>query len=226
MIEFEWDFAAVFQHFDNLLRGLVVTYELAAIVIVAALIGGLFIGIARYSKPYIFNWPATAYIELFRNTPVFVQIVWFYYAFPVLIGVQMEGFLAAVLGIGLNMTAYTAEIYRGGIQSIDKGQWEAAKAIGMPYFVTLRRIILPQAVRRMIPAFANRMIEGAKATSLASAIAVGDLLHEGELLANTIYRPLEVYTIIAILYFIAIYPLAAWSYWLERRLTTDEKVTL
>ncbi len=226
MIEFEWNFGLVLQYWPNFLRGILVTIELSAVVIAAALIGGVFVGIARHSKNRWLNWPATAFIELFRNTPIFVQVVWFYYAFPVLVGVQMEGYIAALLGIGLNMIAYTGEIYRGGIQSIHKGQWEAAKAIGIPYVQTMRRIILPQAIQRMLPAFTNRMIEGAKATSLASAVAVGELLYQGEQLANTIYRPLEVYTVIAVLYFLIIYPLALFSYRLERRLTKDEKVML
>lgn len=226
MIEFEWNFGILVPYWGNFLRGAIVTIELSVIVILASLLGGIVIGMARYSSNKWLNLPATIYVEIFRNTPVFVQIVWFFYAFPVLIGVQMEGFVAAILGVGLNMTAYTSEIYRAGIQSIHKGQWEAAKAVGMPYMRTMRRIILPQAVRRMIPAFANRIIEGAKATALASAIAVGELLHEGELLAQALYRPLEIYTVIAVLFFVLIYPLALWSYWLERRLRTDEKVTL
>ena len=170
-MDFKWDFTVVFEYKANLLRGLIVTFELSAIIIVAAMIGGIIIGAGRYSRNKLFNWPATAFIELFRNTPVLVQIVWFYYAFPVLIGIQMEGFYAALVGIGLNMIAYTADIVRGGIQSIEKGQWEAAKSIGMGYFNVMRRIVLPQALRRMIPPFTSRIVEAVKATSLASTIA-------------------------------------------------------
>jgi len=218
MSDFEWQFGIVFDYWPAFVRGLSVSFELAAIVLLAASIGGVIIGSARHSKWKIFNWPATAYIELFRNTPIFVQIIWFYFAFPVLIGAQMDNFVAAVLGIGLNMIAYSAEIFRAGIQSIERGQWEAGRALGMRYTQTMRRVVLPQAIRRMVPAFANRMIEGVKATSLASTIAVGELVFEGEQLSNTIYRPLEIYTIIAILFFVAIYPLALFTYWLERRL--------
>ena len=222
----EWKFGVVLEYWRNFARGLLGTFELAAIIVLAALVGGVLVGAARYSKLRLLNWPATAFIELFRNTPVFVQIVWFYFAFPVIIGKQMHGFYAALLGIGLNMIAYSAEIFRGGIQSIERGQWEAAKSIGMGYAAMMRRIILPQAVRRMVPAFANRLIEAVKATSLASTIAVSELLFEGEQLANSIYRPLEIYTVVAMLYFLAIYPLALLSYWLERRLAIDERVKL
>lgn len=226
MDEFQWDFSVVFEYQWNLYRGLAVTFELSIIIILAAMVGGIIIGAGRYSKIKLFNWPATAYIELFRNTPVLVQIVWFYYAFPVLIGIQMEGFYAALFGIGLNMIAYSADIVRGGIQSIEKGQWEAAKSIGMDYFSVMRRVVLPQALRRMIPPFTNRFIEAVKATSLASTIAVGELLYEGQVLANTVYRPFELYTAVAVLYFFATYPLVLFSYWLERRLAIDSEMRL
>jgi polar amino acid transport system permease protein len=134
--------------------------------------------------------------------------------------------MAAVFGIGLNITAYSAEIFRGGIQSLDRGQWEAGRAIGMSYFQVMRRVILPQAIRRMVPAFANRMIEAVKATSLASTIAVADLMWQGEMLANAIYRPFEVYTAVAVIYFLAIYPLVLGTYGIERWLRIDEEVKL
>ena len=216
----------VFEYKANLYRGLGVTFELSIIIILASMVGGIIIGAGRYSKNRLFNWPATAYIELFRNTPVLIQIVWFYYAFPVLIGIQMEGFYAALFGIGLNMIAYSAAIVRGGIQSIEKGQWEAAKAIGMNYFSIMRRVILPQALRRMIPPFTSRTVEAVKATSLASTIAVAELLYEGQVLANTVYRPFELYTAVAVLYFFATYPLVLFSYWLERRLEIDTEMRL
>jgi polar amino acid transport system permease protein len=225
-MEFQWDFSVVFEYQGNLYRGLAMTFKLSIIIILASMVGGIVIGAGRYSKNKLFNWPATAYIELFRNTPVLVQIVWFYYAFPVLIGIQMEGFYAALIGIGLNMIAYSADIVRGGIQSIEKGQWEAGKSIGMDYFSVMRRVILPQALVRMIPPFTNRGIEAVKATSLASTIAVAELLYEGQVLANTVYRPFELYTAVAVLYFFATYPLVLFSYWLEAKLAVDRKERL
>ena len=222
-MEYQWHFGEVLIYWPNFLQGILVTLELAACLIVMATIGGVVVGSARHSKKRIYNWPASIFIEVFRNTPVLVQVIWFYYAFPVLIDVQMPGFVAAMLGIGLNATAYSAEIFRAGIQSIERGQWEAARAIGMQYMAVMRRIILPQAIRRMVPAFANRMIETFKATSLASAIAVGELLFRGEELANTIYRPMEVYTIVAIVFFVLIYPLALLTYWLEWKLNSKSR---
>ncbi len=226
MPEFEWRWHVLLPYYGNFVEGLIITAQLGAIIIAGALTFGVVIGAARYSKRRIFNWPATLYIEIFRNTPILVQIVWFFYAFPVLIGARFEPFMAAIFGIGLNITAYTAEIFRGGIQSLERGQWEAGRAIGMSYFQVMRRIILPQATRRMVPAFANRMIEAVKATSLASTIAVADLMWQGEQLANAIYRPFEVYSAVAIIYFLAIYPLVLGTYGLERWLRIDEDVKL
>lgn len=219
-MEYHWQFGSVLRYWPVFLDGVEVTILLAVSLIVISITGGVIVGAARHSKAKIYNWPATGFIEIFRNTPVLVQIIWFYFAFPVLIGVQMPGFVAALIGIGLNMTAYTAEIFRAGIQSIERGQWEAGRALGMRYPAIMKRVILPQAIRRMIPAFANRMIELVKATSLASAIAVGELMFRGEDLANTIYRPLEIYTVIAILFFLLIYPLALLTYWLEKRMNS------
>ena len=226
MPAFEWRWNVLNPYYGNFLEGLVITGQLSAIIIAGALFFGVILGAARYSKRRIFNWPATLYIELFRNTPILVQIVWFFYAFPVLVGGQIEPFMAAVFGIGLNITAYSAEIFRGGIQSLDRGQWEAGRAIGMSYLQVMRRVILPQAIRRMVPAFANRMIEAVKATSLASTIAVADLMWQGEMLANAIYRPFEVYTAVAIIYFLAIYPLVLGTYGIERWLRIDDEVKL
>jgi len=226
MRAFEWRWEVLNPFYGNFMEGLVVTAQLSVIIIAGALFFGMIIGAARYSKRRIFNWPATIYIEVFRNTPILVQIVWFFYAFPVLIGARFEPFMAAVFGIGLNITAYSAEIFRGGIQSLERGQWEAGRAIGMSYFQVMRRVILPQAIRRMVPAFANRLIEAVKATSLASTIAVADLMWQGEQLANAIYRPFEVYTAVAIIYFLAIYPLVLGTYGLEKWLRIDEEVKL
>ena len=226
MPAFEWRWNSLNPYYGNFLEGLVITGQLSAIIIAGALFFGVILGAARYSKRRIINWPATLYIEMFRNTPILVQIVWFCYAFPVLVGGQIEPFMAAVFGIGLNITAYSAEIFRGGIQSLDRGQWEAGRAIGMSYLQVMRRVILPQAIRRMVPAFANRMIEAVKATSLASTIAVADLMWQGEMLANAIYRPFEVYTAVAVIYFLAIYPLVLGTYGIERWLRIDEEVKL
>jgi polar amino acid transport system permease protein len=217
---YELAFGEVFTNIDLLLRGVILTVALWTIAIAFALVAGLFIGLARTSTRRWPNWIATGYIEVFRNTPVLVQLVWFYYAFPVLTGLQMKPFTAAALGLCLNSSAYCAEIYRGGIQSVVAGQWEAGKALGMRYWRVLWRIILPQAVRRMLPAFTNRAVELAKMTSIASVIAVHELMYEARTLSTQSFLPLETFTVVASIYFILIYPGTLAAYLLERRLAT------
>jgi polar amino acid transport system permease protein len=205
MSGYHWDFLAVLGNLDLLLRGLLVTIELAALSFAVGLALGLFVGAARFSKNKALNWPATAFIEVLRNTPALVQLMWFYYAFPILIGAQLTAFGAAAVALSLNTAGFCAEIFRGGMQSIARGQWEAARALGMTYPQLLRRVILPQAVRRMIPAFTNRGIELTKMTSLASTIAVAELLYEGKLLSSIIYRPIETYSTVAVIYFVVLH---------------------
>jgi polar amino acid transport system permease protein len=199
---YRWDFAPVLRDFDLLLRGLVGTLQLAITSLLAAAVLGLLLGAMRATRRPLLDWPATAAIELFRNTPVLVQLMWFYFAFPILIGAKMTAFAAATLALTCNTSAFMAEIFRGGIQSIDRGQWDGGRAIGMSYVTLMRRVILPQAVKRMLPAFTNRAVELTKSTSLASTIAFAELLYEGKLLTSISYRPLETYSIIAGIYFV------------------------
>ncbi|MEP9365914.1 amino acid ABC transporter permease [Xanthobacter sp. VNH20] len=226
MRDFTWRWEAMPHYYRVFLDGLSVTIQLSVAVFCFAIVGGMLIGIARHSERRILNWPATAFIEIFRNTPILVQLVWFYYALPVVLDQHIDGFSSAVIAIGCNTMAYFAEIFRAGIQSVERGRWEAGYALGMHYPQVMRRIVLPLTVRRMLPAFANRVVEAVKGTSLASTIAVGDLMFRGQELANTIYMPFEVYTVVAGMYFLAIYPLILASYWLERRLALTNGVTL
>ena len=154
---------------------------------------------------------------MFRCTPLLIQIVWFYYALPVVIGVNLPAWLAAGLGLTLYMGAFSAEIFRAGIMSIDKGQWHAARALGMLPGAMMRRIILPQATRRMLPPFVNQSVLQLKNTSLLSVVAVPDLMYTGTLLVSETFRPLEVYTSLAALYFVILYPLQKLAKLLEQR---------
>jgi polar amino acid transport system permease protein len=215
----QFDFLEILRNADLLLRGVGLTVLLWLLSFGFAVVAGLFLGLARGSERKFLNWPATAYIEVFRNTPVLVQLVWFYYAFPVLTGWQMSAFTAATLGLCLNTSAYCAEIYRGGIQSIARGQWEATRAVGMAYWALMRRIVLPQAMRRMLPAFTNRAVELAKMTSIASVITVHELMYEARLLSSQTYLPLETFTVVACIYFMLIFPGTLAAAALERRLS-------
>lgn len=205
-MEHVWDFSAVFSNWYLLLIGLKNTIVLAVVCLVLGLFFGLFVGAARYSGNRLFNCPATAFVEIFRNTPVLVQIMWFFFAFPIISPFDINAFTAAALGLTLNTVAFSSEIYRAGIQSIHKGQWEAAKALGMNYSQQMGRIILPQAVRRMIPAFMNRAVELVKMTSLASVIAYGELMHQAKTISTIEFNPIEMYTSVALIFFVLIFP--------------------
>jgi len=147
-----------------------------------------------------------------------VQIVWFYYALPVLLGIQIPAVAAAVMTLSLYTAAFYAEIFRGGIVSIEQGQWDAARALGLSRWNMMRKVILPQATRRMIPPFVNQSITQLKNTSLVSTIAVPDLLYQGTLITADTYRPLEVYTVIALIYFALLFPSTLLAQAYERRL--------
>ena len=217
-----WDFASVFANTDALIVGAIGTLRLFAICLVAGLGLGLVVGLARYAHSRWFNVPATVFVEFFRNTPVLVQMLWFYFALPILVPFEISPLAAAALGISLNTAAFSAEIYRGGIQSIERGQWDGARAIGMDRRQTMRRIILPQALKRMTPALTNRAIEVFKMTTLASAVAYVELLQQGKLIASLNFNPIEAYTTIAVIFFVILWPLVQLTYVLERRLKRSE----
>ena len=207
-MEHVWDFSAVLTNKQLLLIGLRNTLILAAVCLGLGLFFGMVVGAARYSRNPFFHWPSTAFVEVFRNTPVLVQIMWFFFAFPIISPFEIDAFSAATLGLTLNTTAFSAEIYRAGIQSIERGQWEAGKALGMTYPDQLRRVILPQAVRRMLPAFMNRAVELLKMTSLASVIAYPELMYQAKLISTIEFNPIEMYTSVALIFFVIVFPLA------------------
>jgi polar amino acid transport system permease protein len=180
------------------------------------------VGLGRYAGNRLFYWPATAFVEFFRNTPVLVQILWFYFALPILMPFAISPLAAAALGISLNSAAFSAEIYRGGIQSIDRGQWDGARALGMTWLQAMRRIILPQALRRMTPALTNRAIEIFKMSTLASAVAYVELLQQAKLIASLNFNPIEAYTTVAVVFFVFLWPLVQLTYLVERRLARSE----
>lgn len=216
---YHWDFAFLLRYAPLFWKGIGVTLAFTAATILLGLVLGLLVGLGRLTKYRAVNWPLIGFIEAFRCTPLLVQIVWFYYALPVMSGIQMSAITAGTLVLSLYTAAFYAEIFRGGIVSIERGQWDAARAIGLTRWHVMRFIILPQAVRRMVPPFMNQSIIQLKNTSLVSTIAVPDLLYQGTLITADTYRPLEVYTVVAIIYFVLLFPATVLAQWYERRLT-------
>jgi polar amino acid transport system permease protein len=212
---YKWHFEVIWDYQIVFYKGAVITAELTGIAFVIGMAGGLVIAFARLSSYRALSMPAAFYVEAFRSTPALVQLVWIYYALPIMTGLQLTAFLSVAIALGLHTIAYFGEIFRGGILSIDRGQMDAAKAVGMQYGQAMWRIILPQAVRRMVPPFMNETANLVKLTTLGSILAVYELLHASNNLITTTYRPLEVYTTVAIAFAFIIYPIIYFSRRLE-----------
>ena len=203
---YEWGFGFLLRYTHLFVVGVSYTLIYTVVTVVLGLLIGLVLGMGRLSPSWLVNVPLVAFIEAFRCTPLLVQIVWFYYALPVLTGIDLAPWAAATMVLSCYTGAFYAEIFRGGILSIERGQWDAAQAVGLRWIVAMRLVILPQAVRRMIPPFMNQSIIQLKNTSLVSTIAVPDLLYQGELINADTYKPLETYTVVALIYFCLLFP--------------------
>lgn len=203
---YTWHFEVVAENFTYLVAGLKITILICVASMTIGMILGLMAALARLSGISFLSAPATAYTEFFRNTPVFTQLVWIYYALPIVTGVTPPSLLTAILAFALNLGAFLSEIYRAGITSISKGQREAAYALGMTSAQAMRRIILPQAIFRVIPPFGSMWVSLFKDTSIVATIAIGDLMYRSRALAVQTYRPLEILTTGAFIYFIVTYP--------------------
>lgn len=222
---YEWDFGIVFRDFDLLLLGLVNTLKVTGLALLFGVPLGLVLALSRLYGNWAIRLPVGIIIEFLRSTPPIAQLFWFFFALPILVGIEMDPFRASVLTFSLQSSAFFAEVFRGGIVSIDKGQWEAAKAIGMDRSRTLRRIILPQAVKRMIPAFLERAIELMKTTTLVGTISYADLLYQANNIAQSTYRSLEVFTIAASIYFVVIFACSIGVRRIERHMARSGETT-
>lgn len=222
----EWNFQAVLANSDLLLLGLLNTLKVTGLALLFGVPLGLALALLRLSTARPLSGIAAFVIEFFRTTPPLVQLFWFFFALPILVDVRMTPFIAAIVTFSIQSSAFFAEIFRGGILSIDRGQWEGARAIGMSYGQSLRRVILPQAVKRMIPAFMERSIELMKTTTLVSTVAYTDLMFQANDLAQKTFRPLEVYTVVAVMYFILIFVFSQLSILVEHRLARSGESTV
>ena len=215
---YHWNFTSIIQYRSLLYEGLGGTLQLGVASLLSALLIGILVGLLRTSQPAGQRTIASVYVGFFRNIPFLVQLFWFYYAIPVLTGVQAKPFVAAWIALSLYGGAYFGEIYRAGIQSIEKGQWEAARAIGLGYFEVMRSVVLPQAIRHMIPPLTTQAIELIKLTTVASTIAYFELLYSAKLVSDQDLRPLEAYTSVAVILISILLVLSFLAARLERRL--------
>lgn len=221
-MNYVWDFGilAKYSHLFWLGLGWTIAYTIGTIILGTLI--GLIVGMLRLRRIPAIDWLLIAYIELFRCTPLLVQIIWFYYAFPVVIGVNIPAHVAAVSVLSLYGGAFYAEIVRGSIESVPVGQWDAAKALGFRGWRLMRLVILPQALKPMMAPYVNQSVTQLKNTSLVSIIAVPDLVYNATLINADTYRPLEVYTIVALIYFAILFPSTLVAGRLERGLTYDK----
>jgi len=218
-MNYQWDFSAIVKYADMLLLGLAGTVKIAVVSIVLGVIVGALVALARMSANPWLRRPATAFVEFYRNTPPIVHFFWFFYALPIVIGISLDPFVAAVLALSTQSGAFYAEVFRGGIVSIERGQWEGARALGMNYRMAMRRVIVPQALRRMVAPFVERSFELTKTTALASTLAYAELLYEAMQVNSITFRPMEVYSAVALLYFITLFAASSAMRLVEARLT-------
>lgn len=217
-MEYDWRFDVIWDYRQVYLHGALITIRLSLLSVACSIVLGLFIALARQSRNALLSGVASAYVEFLRNTPLLVQIFWIFYCLPVLTGFTLTAFWSAAVSLSIHFSAYVAEIIRSGIASLDRGQIDAAKILGFSYPQTMRRIVLPQAFRRIIPPLVNNFADIVKLSSLASVIGVYELMHSiNNTIMNT-FRPLELYSALAIVYFILIYPVAFAARRIELRL--------
>lgn len=200
-MKLNFDFAYMIKILPLLGKGALTTVELAVIAITFGTMVGLVVALMKISKKPVLNYFGKFYTWIFRGIPLLVQLIFIYFALPA-IGIELSAFQSAILGLSLCGGAYIAEIIRAGILSIDKGQMEAALSLGMTYTQAMRRVIIPQTYRRLIPPLGNEFIALTKDTSLVSAVAMTELLRQAQLRASADFKPFEAYSLVAIIYLI------------------------
>lgn len=208
----------ILEGLPTLLKGMGMTIEITVISLILAMVIGLVLGVFSITKSKILRTISIAFVDIIRGTPLLVQILFIYFGLPSVIDISLTAFSAGVIAITVNAAAYLIEIFRAGINSIDKGQMEAGRTIGFSYSQTMRLIILPQAIRRMIPAFVNQFIVSIKDTSLLSAIGLTELTLSGQSIYAANFHAFEILFAVGVLYFVIIYSLTLFSRWIERRL--------
>lgn len=206
-----------------LLSGLQYTIYLSATAIAISMTVGLLVALPGLSSNRALRFASRTYVELVRSVPLLVLILWVYYGMPQLTGFTLSVFWAGVLALALSDSAFQAEIFRGGIQSINRGQYEAAYSVSLNYRDTMRFVILPQALRRILPALGNQLVYMLKMSSLVSVIGMQELTRKANELVVVEYRPLEIYTILVLEYLVLILIVSQGVRWLERRLQSDER---
>ena len=212
-----FDMNLVVNSYPLLLIGAGVTIQITVLSTAIGFVIGLIVGVARISNLRVLRMLAEVYVEFFRGTPLLVQIFLFYFALPVITGQRIDPFIAAISACGINSGAYVAEIFRAGIQSVDDGQMEAGRSLGMTWLQTMRYIIVPQAFKRVIPPLGNEFIAMLKDSSLVSVIGFEELTRRGQLIIAKTYGSFEIWMSVAVIYLVMTLTISRFVAYLERR---------
>jgi His/Glu/Gln/Arg/opine family amino acid ABC transporter permease subunit len=218
----KYDWSVIWQYRDQLAEGVAVTILLTVITMVVAIPGGIAVMMLRQSKIMPVRWLGTTFVEFFRNLPLILLIYWAFYVLPILVEWTVSAFATGVIALALAISAYNAETFRAGVNSIRKGQSDAALALGMSKWQVMYKVILPQAVRRILPVLASTWVSLFKDTSLVSVIAVGELAYTSMQIRSQTFRILEMLTAMAVIYWCLGYPQAKLVDWIHRKYGVKE----
>lgn len=218
-----FDFSLIWNSLPLLLAGAGVTIEITAIAVGLGFIFGLITSVCRLSGVKILQVIAVCYVNIIRGTPMLVQIFLIYFALPMVIGERINPFVAAVAACSINSGAYVSEIFPAGIQSVDKGQMEAGRSLGLSWMQTMRYVIMPQAFKHVIPPLGNEFISMTKETSLVSVIGFEELTRRGQLIIAKTYGSFEIWLTVAAIYLVMTLTIARLVSYLERRFATDDR---
>lgn len=216
-VTFQFDWAAALRSIPHLLPGIPWTLMISFGGLAIGFFIGIFFGLLRISPLRWLRFPAILYIEVFRGTPILVQVLFIFYGLPQILGGPINALTAGIAAIAVNSGAYISEVVRGGVQSIERGQREASLSLGLSRAQAFRYVIWPQAFRRMIPPLGNQAIISIKDTSLFSVIGVGELVRQGQIYIATTFAALEVYLMVALMYLAITWSLSIALRLLERR---------
>ena len=216
-MNYDFDFSVLLGNFGPLIEGIKTTLLLALGANMMGLTLGFVLCLIVVSPFWFLRLPAKLFIEFFRCTPVLIQIVWFFYCVPILFGVYLDAITMGILALGLNLIAFNAEAYRAGIQAVPKEHHDACVALGLRSWTKTVFVIFPQALRNAIPVLMTNGITILQQSALVAIVAVADLMYAGKMLATNTYRPLEVYTVVALIYFLMSLPISHIVTSLERR---------
>ncbi|MDQ0352132.1 polar amino acid transport system permease protein [Alkalibacillus filiformis] len=216
------DFSQIVPYIPFMLEGVWVTLQFVILAIIFGFILGSLIALVKISRFTLLKWLADFYTSIFRGTPLILQLLLIYYAVPQLTGYDISPFLSAILTFGLNSSAYVSEIIRAGIQAVDKGQREAAEALGIPYRPMMIKIILPQAMKNILPALMNEFITLTKESALVSVISYLDLMRRAQVVSSDIYRSFEPLIFVGLLYYAMVMILTLIGKYVERRMRASD----